>query len=89
MLTIAAAAIIAVAHFCLSWVSFMKSELIRPNDATESWKMVTRILAFPLIYLSNVGSTVDLFPVLMIANSLLWGLTIVMVVKWCIHRVRQ
>lgn len=71
-----ATSIFAVVHFCISWVAFTKSELIAPNETTEHWKVATRVLAFPLIYASDVMSAVDLFPVMMIANSLLWGAVI-------------
>lgn len=71
--------IIAVGHFCFSWIAFMRSEILEPTAATEQWKLITSVLAFPLIYLSNFPSAIDLFAVLMIGNSLLWAAAIVFV----------
>lgn len=65
--------VIALAHFVASWIAFTRSELIRPTEATALWRSVSEILAFPLMYLSDITSVIDLFPILMIANSLLWG----------------
>jgi hypothetical protein len=73
--------VVAVVHFCLSWVAFMKSELIKPNEATHVWRMASEVLAFPLVYLANSATAIDLFPVLMIANSLLWGGFVALVVR--------
>ena len=83
-----AIAVVGILHFCLSWVAFTKSELIKPTEATGMWKSVTRVLAFPLVYLGDAASGIDLFPILMIANSLLWGVVIVLLGRWCFRGFR-
>jgi len=49
---------------------------------------VTKVLAFPLVYLSDASSSIDLFPILMISNSLLWGAVIVLLGVWCFRVLR-
>lgn len=81
--------VVAVVHFCLSWIAFTKSELIHPNEATEYWKVATRVLAFPLVYGGGVTGSVDLFPVLMIANSILWGVVVSLIVRGIMAATRR
>jgi hypothetical protein len=86
---IAGALLLAAIHFGVSWVAFMKSELIRPTAATEYWKFAARVLAFPLIYGSNASGSVDLFPLLMVANSVLWGVAVWLTARWVLMAIRR
>ena len=74
------AACIAVLHFALSWIAFSRSAVIKPSEVTSIWRGIAETLAFPLVYLSNVTSALDVFPILMIANSVLWGIVVAVVV---------
>jgi hypothetical protein len=75
-----AAATIALLHFALSWVSFTRSAAINPSGSTPLWRGISEVLAFPLDYLSNALSALDIFPILMIVNSLLWGVVAAFIV---------
>ena len=81
--------LVALLHFVGSWVSFTKSELIKPTASTAAWKSATRVLAFPLVYLGDASGTVDLFPMLMIANSVLWGIALVFIVLSAARMARR
>ena len=82
------ALLISAAHFVLSWISFTRSELIRPNESTETWKALTKALAFPLVYFANAEPALDLFPLLMIGNSLLWGAVLSLMLYQIVRRTR-
>ena len=69
---------IAVFHFLLSWISFMKSEMINQDLVAPAWKFLTKILAFPSLYLQLMNSgSLDWFPFLMVFNSFLWSIILV------------
>jgi hypothetical protein len=65
--------LVAGIHLLLSFLAFTKSAVIHPSALTSMWRVVTEILAFPFIYLSNSFGVVDGLSVLMIGNALLWG----------------
>ena len=63
----------AFIHFSVSWICFTKSAVIRPSPSTDMWRNATEILAFPLVWIQSFDLGFDMFPVLMVLNSLLWG----------------
>lgn len=65
--------LIAVAHFILSWIAFARSEVIKPDSSTDLWLAANKVLSQPLMQRYLLDSAVDLFPLLMILNSLVWG----------------
>jgi hypothetical protein len=70
-------ALVALLHFSMSWISFMKSEMIRQELVSPVWNSLTKILAFPMLYLPMQGGSFDWFPLFMVFNSFLWGFVIV------------
>ena len=63
----------SIVHAVASWVAFSRSEVIRAGSTTETWRGVSELLAFPLLYVANASSTLDLFPLMFVLNSALWG----------------
>jgi hypothetical protein len=55
----------------------MKSEMIRQELVSPIWNSLTKILAFPMLYLPMQGGGLDWFPLFMVLNSILWGFVIV------------
>jgi hypothetical protein len=74
-------ACIAILHFVASWTAFTRSAVIQPIESTATWQQISKVLAFPMVYLSNVITAIDIFPVLFIANSLLWGAVAYLMIK--------
>ena len=68
---------LALLHFLISWVSFMRSEMIHPNSGSPFWLFLTKILSFPCLYLPMGSGSIDLFPFLMACNSFLWSFALV------------
>lgn len=66
-------AVLATLHFALSWISFTRSEVIRPDASTPTWRLATEILAFPLLWLQKLNPGFDVFAPMMVLNSVLWG----------------
>lgn len=68
--------VFGVLHFVTSWICFTRSEVIRPDASTPLWRSATEILAFPFLYLQKLNPGFDAFPLLMILNSVLWGMVL-------------
>jgi len=68
--------VLGVLHFVTSWICFTRSEVIRPDASTPLWRSATEIVAFPLLYLQKLNPGFDAFPLLMILNSVLWGVVL-------------
>jgi hypothetical protein len=60
---------------CLvAWVSFTKAEAIDPRSVSPLWRLLARILAFPLLYFDLFVAGKDLLIPAAVLNCLLWGL---------------
>lgn len=63
----------ALLHFASFTVSYVRSEVIRPASDQPGWQTASEVLSFPLVYMASLPSPLDIFPVAIAANSLLWG----------------
>lgn len=63
----------ALLHFASFTVSYVQSEVIRPASDQPRWQAVSEVLSFPLVYVATLPSPFDIFPIAIVANSLLWG----------------
>jgi hypothetical protein len=70
-------ALISFVHFLAEGLCLTRAEAIRPGPDHAIWHAATQVLGFPLLYASDWIGGVDLFPLLMVANSILWGVTLV------------
>jgi hypothetical protein len=65
---------LALLHYAIFTVSYVHSEVVHAGPhPSQGWQAASEVLAFPLGYLVNVPLPVDLFPVAIVVNSLLWG----------------
>ncbi len=68
--------IFSILHFFCYLVALSGSVVIFEDKFTVYWRMVSVTLAFPCIYFVNIISVIDIFPFLVIINSLFWGVLI-------------
>ena len=80
---------LSLIHFAVTWVSFMRSAVIKADESTSSWRAAAEVLAFPLVYLQGLDVGFDPFPVLLILNSVLWGSIVAAIVVWTIGKWRK
>lgn len=69
----------ALMHYAAFSASYVRSEVIHSGADQGLWQTVSRVLRFPLGYLANAPLHVDIFPIAIAANSLLWGATAALV----------
>jgi hypothetical protein len=63
----------ALLHYAAFTVSYVRSEVIYSVADQDQWQIVLKALSFPLVYLARLSSSVDFFPIVIVANSFLWG----------------
>lgn len=64
---------LALLHYAAFTVSYARSHVLPLAEQDEGWRIVAGILSFPFGFLGRLVTAIDLFPVLIAANSLLWG----------------
>jgi hypothetical protein len=64
----------ALLHYAVFTVSYVRAEVIHPESGHVWSQRAAEIFAFPLVYLAKVPLPIDVFPIAVIANSLLWGI---------------
>lgn len=79
----------ALLHYAAFTVSYVRSEVIDPGPDRLRWRIALEILSFPLGYLANVPSAPDFFLVVIVANSILWGVACAAIVAWFISPRRR
>lgn len=75
---IGAGGCVAVAHFVLASITIMKLEAIEQSHVSAAWRWLEKIIGFPIFTIAPASIGVP-FPLLMIANSILWGVLVVVV----------
>lgn len=64
---------LALLHFAVFTVSYVQSTVASSSAQHPVLKAVAAVLAFPLVHATNLVSPIDLFPIAVVANSVLWG----------------
>jgi hypothetical protein len=76
-----------VGHLITTWICFTKSEVIRPTAATYIWRLISEILAFPMLYFQPQSSNWLL--VLMLFNSVIWSALLTIIVLFLCSHLRR
>ena len=66
---------LALIHYAAFSVSYVRSEVVHSVPDHGLWHTVMLVLGFPFGYLTDGPLHVDIFPIAIAANSLLWGAT--------------
>jgi asparagine N-glycosylation enzyme membrane subunit Stt3 len=66
--------LVSVAHFILTGLAFMKSELIQKTATTEFWKHVFLVLSFPANSVPSIASSDANIGLIFGANSAVIGI---------------
>jgi hypothetical protein len=70
------ALVIAALHYAIFSVNYVESEIPGAGAHPEVSRIVKAVLSFPLAYLGSLQSLADWFPVIIVMNSILWGLIV-------------
>jgi hypothetical protein len=65
--------VFALLHYAIFTVTYVQSAVIHSRADSASLRAAVKVLSFPLGYVANVGLPIDVFPITIVANSLLWG----------------
>ena len=79
--------VVAVAQLALTWASLTYIEAVRPTPHDQLWRALSSVLGFPLLYAADWFGSVDVLPLLIVANAILWGWGIVAVVGFIRKRL--
>lgn len=79
----------ALVHFASFTVSYVRSEVIRPASDQPGWQAASEVLSFPLVYMATLPSPFDIFPIAIVANSLLWGTVCTAIVVTFVRRLAR
>ena len=81
--------IVCILYFVLSYITFMRSEVVKINETTHIWRSLSELLAFPMVPLLNsFGISGSEIAAIMIVNGLFWG-SVVAFFAYLISRVRN
>jgi hypothetical protein len=60
-------------HFAVFTVSYVQAH-VDPSAHAAAWGIVAAVLSVPLVAIAQLASHVDIFPLAVYANSILWGI---------------
>jgi hypothetical protein len=80
---------LALLHFAVFTVCYVHSAVIPSSAHDTAPRVVAGILAFPLVYATNLLSPIDIFPMAVIGNSILWGVFCVLLARAIANRMRK
>lgn len=60
-------------HFSIFSVSYVQAH-VDPSAHAAAWGIVAAVLSVPLVALAQLASHVNIFPLAVYANSVLWGI---------------
>ena len=80
---------LALLHFAVFTVSYVQSTVVSSSAQHPVLRAVAAVLAFPLVHATNRLSPIDVFPIAVVANSLLWGAGIVLIGRAMMVRKRR
>lgn len=86
---ISASIALALLHFAVFTVSYVQSAVVPSSAQHTALRAVVAVLAFPLVHVTNLLSPIDLFPIAVVANSLLWGAVFILGVRAAAARRRK
>jgi hypothetical protein len=81
--------VFSLLHYAIFTVTYVRSVVVHPEVNWTPMQAAARVLSFPLGYLANLGLPIDIFPVMIVVNSLLWGIACTGAVIWCLRRGRR
>ena len=64
----------ALVHYAVFTVSFVQSEVVASATPQPASRVLSGVLGFPLAYLAELIPRIDIFPIAVFANSVLWGI---------------
>lgn len=85
---IGASIALALLHFAVFTVSYVQSVVVHSSKQHTALRTVAAVLAFPLVYVTNLLRPIELFPIPVVANSLLWGAVCSLGVRAAASRTR-
>src|SRR5690606_23430976 len=86
---IGASIALALLHFAVFTVSYVQSAVVPSSTQHTALRAVAAVLAFPLVHATNLLSPIDLFPIAVVVNSLLWGSVCILGVRAATARRRK
>jgi hypothetical protein len=73
--------IVCILYFILSYIAFIRSEVIVVNETTHFWRSLSNLLTFPMVYILNsLGISGSEIAAILIVNGLLWGVAVALLV---------
>jgi len=81
--------VLALIHYAAFSVSYVRVEVVHSVPNHELWQTLHVVLGFPFGYLGNGPLHVDVFPIAIAANSLLWGTACTAAVAGFMRLIRQ
>jgi hypothetical protein len=73
-------------HYAIFTVTYVQSAVMHPRVANSgSLPITVKVLSFPFGYVAAAGLPIDIFPIMIAANSLLWGVICTAAVIGCLR----